>query len=104
LGHWGSSESNIGLIKIHDPTRIKAIDSLKRILQTGDSPKPWRTKIPNYINWLENDHMPEKWAVYRWANSLSDFDQARGTDFDQTFPELVEFKNFAFNWAQDYKN
>jgi hypothetical protein len=48
--------------------------------------------------------MPEKWAVYRWANSLSDFDQARGTDFDQTFPELVEFKNFAFNWAQDYKN
>ena len=104
LGHWGNSESNLGLIKIHDPTRIKAIDSLKRILQTGDSPKPWLEKIPNYINWLENDIMPEKWAVYKWANSLSDFDQARGTDFDQTFPELEEFKNFAFDWAQDYKD
>ena len=104
LGHWGNSESNLGLIKIHDPTRIKAIDSLKRILQTGDSPKPWLEKIPNYINWLENDIMPEKWAVYKWANSLSDFDQARGTDFDQTFPELEEFKNYAFDWAQDYKD
>ena len=104
IGHWGNSESNIGLIKIHDPTRIKAIDSLKRILQTGDSPKPWLEKIPNYINWLENDIMPEKWAVYKWANSLSDFDQARGTDFDQTFPELEEFKNYAFDWAQDYKD
>ena len=104
IGHWGNSESNIGLIKIHDPTRIKAIDSLKRILQTGDSPKPWLTKIPNYINWLENDHMPEKWAVYKWASSLSDFDQARGTDFDQTFPELVEFKNYAFNFAQYYEH
>ena len=104
IGHWGNSESNIGLIKIHDPTRIKAIDSLKRILQTGDAPKPWLRKIPDYISWLENDNMPKKWAVYKWASSLSDFDQARGTDFDQTFPELEEFKNYAFDWAQDYKD
>ena len=104
IGHWGNSESNIGLIKIHDPTRIKAIDSLKRILQTGDAPKPWLRKIPDYISWLENDNMPKKWAVYKWASSLSDFDQARGTDFDQTFPELVEFKNYAFNFAQYYEH
>ena len=104
LGHWGNSESNLGLIKIHDPTRIKAIDSLKRILQTGDAPKPWLRKIPDYISWLENDNMPKKWAVYKWASSLSDFDQARGTDFDQTFPELVEFKNYAFNFAQYYEH
>jgi MoaA/NifB/PqqE/SkfB family radical SAM enzyme len=103
LGHWANPESSLGLVKIHEPTRMKAIDSLKRMLETKDSPKPWRDKIKNYIKWLENDHMPKKWAVYKWANTLNDFDQARGTDFNQTFPELVEFKNYAFDWAQDYK-
>lgn len=95
LKAWFNDSTNISLIKIHEPTRKNTVDMLNNMLKTNDHPVEWGSTIPKWINWLENDKMPTKKDVTDLVKGIEAFDKKRKIQFDDTFPELAEWKKCA---------
>lgn len=98
LKAWHNDTTNIGLIKIHEATRIKTVDMLQKMLKSNDHPVEWGNTIPKWIHWLENNSMPTKQQVKALLDGIEAFDAKRKLTFEDTFPELADWRKAAYKF------
>lgn len=92
---WHNPTLSINLIKIHEPSRLSAIDNLKKMQKNREHPCDWEYTIQSFVDWLEADNMPTQREIESFLRGVSMLDAKRKYTFDDTFPELADWKKAA---------
>jgi len=84
---WQNETLNVSLIKIHEPSRLKAIKAMERVQYMPG----WKNNSKKIIDWLENDYMPAPKYIKSFMDGVTALDKKRRINFHDTFPELHDW-------------
>lgn len=95
LGIWKNMSLGVEMLRIHEPTRQRCLQALRNLMESGNHPKGWEHTLKDHYKLMSvrKDLNKQKW-IWNCADGIEAIDRKRGTNFDKTFPELVEFMNY----------
>jgi len=91
---WSNPSTSIKLYNFHGETRDRALSALKNLKLSNQHPIGWSRFLDKHQDWLRTDQIRNIYDIKNWLLGIQSFDQERGTNFDQTFPELKSFKSY----------
>jgi hypothetical protein len=82
------------LLQLAPDLQNRAIQILEQILVDRRCPENWHVNIRGHINYIKSDleYPALLKKATNFVNGIPALDRARNTDFNSTFPELVEFR------------
>lgn len=89
---WKNMTLGPEMLRFHEPTRQKGLEALQRAIESERHPADWATNLKSHYKYLSGNKLPPEHWPQAWLEGIAAIDRARGTDFDSTFPELLEFK------------
>lgn len=89
---WSNPSTNIRLYNFDEETKTKALQSLKNLETSGNHPIGWERFLKKHQDWMSNSGELDINNAKNWYNGVISLDQERNTNFDATFPELVNFR------------
>ena len=90
---WSNPSTNIRLYNFDQETKLEALSVLKRLETSGNHPVGWERFLKKHQDWMMHSEQLDINNAKNWYNGVISLDLERSTNFDQTFPELVNFKN-----------
>jgi hypothetical protein len=83
------------ILQLDDNTKHEAIKILKKLKSSKFRPLTWTRYFDGHIDYinapLDKEILLNK--ARNFVNGINAIDKARKTNFDSTFPELVDFRN-----------
>lgn len=94
---WSNHSTNIRLYAFDEETKSQAVSALMRLETSRNHPIGWERFLKKHRDWLNHSVELDLNNAKNWYNGIISLDQERLTNFDQTFPELLNFKNKVAN-------
>lgn len=99
LAYWWDETTRISNINVNKATQQTSIKQLEKIINSKFVPIGWRTDAKSVIQVLKND-VPNKRKVKALLAGIDSLDNKRKIMFDDTFPELADWKEDAYKFIQ----
>jgi len=90
---WTNPSTNIKLYNFDNDSKIKALQSLRYLETSERHPEGWQKFLSKHQEWMQNINDLDLQNVRNFLNGIESLDKERKTNFDQTFPELIDFRN-----------
>lgn len=90
---WTNLSTNIRLFNFDEEYRTKALAVLDKVAMSGKHPAGWDRSLMKHYDWLLNSGPADVEQARNWYNGVTSLDEERKTDFNLTFPELVNFRD-----------
>ena len=91
LSLWLNPTTSARMLNADLETKEKAIKSLEAVIDKKMFPEAWIKDAPSHLSWIQKDVKIDEWQKLSLRNGINALDEARGTNFLETFPELTQF-------------
>lgn len=94
LTHWDEKSVSVNLVAADEEYKNIALEKLSRVLSSKNYPPNWQRGLEGSYNSIKNsvDVHQDKYILEAFDKGVTAFDSARGTSFEETFPELIKFR------------